>query len=166
MNDLGSALDIYQQILLDGMMRQSPVSDPETSAAMHADRMAKEAIARIIATPAGAEAYKVYEQRASSALAMAKTSGSTEQLLIVAAMYPNAAEAREALQAAADVFEIGENPRQATTVLREVLSETLEPDRRRGLLEAMGRNYLKVPGRLDIAAARRRKRQRLDLPSR
>jgi outer membrane protein assembly factor BamB len=152
-NDLTPAMELYQQILVDDSMRQVMVVDDVTSSLAPAAVVAEEAIGRIIQSPQGKVAYNAIEQQATAALAAARESNDAAKLEAVWRVYPNSQAGPVALMAAADAYEAESNWRGASLVLRRLLNKT--PDESRGLiLEAMARNYLRLPGRLDVAASR------------
>jgi hypothetical protein len=152
-NDLPSAARLYQQILLDPGMRQSPLTDPETSLTSHAGAVAEKSIDHILSTPGGAAAYEKFQLDAVAALNSAKVANDPNQLLAMAEQYPNAPQSHEALLAAARVFESQDNPRQAALVLRRVLNRP-HLEQRTSVLEALARNCVKIPGQLEVAATR------------
>jgi outer membrane protein assembly factor BamB len=148
-----AAVELYQQILFDSAMRVVSVPDPDTSVASQAGIVAEKAIGQIVRTPNGRAAYDKFEQAAAAKLAEAQASNDPAKLLEVAKIYPNAQVARPAMMAAADVFEAQGNPRLATLVLQQLLNKSPDQDRA-AVLEAMARNYLKMPRRLDVAVSR------------
>lgn len=152
-SDSTAAVELYQQILSDSAMRVVAVPDPDSGASSQAGIVAEKAIGRIQQTADGRAAYARFEQAAAAALTAAQASNDPAKLLDVAKIYPNAQVARPAMMAAADVFEAQGNPRLATLVLQQLLNKTPEQDRA-AVLEAMARNYLKIPRRLDVAVSR------------
>src|SRR5262249_44275717 len=95
---------------------------------------------------------------AAQALDAARTSGNPGALMEIAQAYPNAPAARQALMQAADAFESSGNPRQAVQALRQVYFLYRDsPDAAPAhapIIESMARNYVAMPNRLDVAAAR------------
>jgi len=152
-SDTASAVELYQQILSDSALRVVAVADPDTAASSQAGIVAEKAIGQILQTADGRAAYARFEQAAGAALAAAQASNDPAKFLEVAKIYPNAQVARPAMMAAADAFEAKGNPRLATLVLQQLLNKTPEQDRA-AVLEAMARNYLKMPRRLDVAVSR------------
>jgi hypothetical protein len=147
------AVELYQQILSDSGLRVVSVPDPDTGVSSQAAIVAEKAIGQILQTPDGPAAYGKFQQAAAANLADAQASNDPEKFLEVAKVYPNAQVARPAMMAAAAAFETQGNPRQATLVLQQLLNKNHDQDRA-AILEAMARNDLKMPRRLDIAVAR------------
>jgi hypothetical protein len=148
-----SAVKLYQQILSDSGLRVVAVPDPETGGASQAGIVAEKAIGQILQTADGRAAYAQFEQAAAAKLADAQASNDPNKFLEVAKVYPNAQVARPAMMTAANGFEAQGNPRLATLVLQQLLSKSRDQDRA-AVLEAMARNYLKMPRRLDVAVSR------------
>jgi len=151
--DFAGAIQFYQQILSDPAIRAAPLLDPQTSLMTQAGAVAEKAIAQILISPEGQDAYARFEQAAADALARAQAGGDPLQLLDVARLYPNAQAAHSAMMVAARQFEARGDARQATLVLRKLLNKDPQQDRD-VVLEAMARNYAKLPGRLDVAVSR------------
>jgi outer membrane protein assembly factor BamB len=152
-HDAADAILLYQQILADPVCRKSPITDPQTGSAVTAGSFAQNAIAEIIATPEGHAAYDSVEHEAEEKVSQYQAAGNAAALLEVARAYPNAKVARLADLTAAGVFEASGDFRMAAQVLRRLLASATDQDRYI-ILESIARNYLKLPGRLDVAAAR------------
>jgi len=150
---IAPAVELYQQILSDSGLRVVAVPDPDTGASSQAAIVAEKAIGQILQTPDGPAAYAKFEQAAAAKLADAQASNDPQKFLEVAKVYPNAQVARPAMMAAAAAFEAQGNPRLATLVLQQLLNKNRDQDRA-AILEAMARNYLKMPRRLDVAVSR------------
>ena len=103
------------------------------------------------------EAYEAVAARATAAAEAAKAAGDPVELLRVAEVYPNAPAASGAMLQAADVYEQKGNPRLAAHVLRQVFQKYGNTPAKGAIVEALVRNYLRVPGGFDIAAARLRR---------
>jgi outer membrane protein assembly factor BamB len=151
--DAGAAIELYQEILGDPAFRGMAMPDPLTGGPSQAGVVADKAIQKILDTPDGRLAYDKFEQLAAQKLRDAKAAGDPDQLMEVARMYPDARVTSEAMISAADLYEARSNPRLATHVLRELLATRHDRDRI-PVLEAMARNYLKMPGHVDAAARR------------
>ena len=119
--DAGGAIALYQQILADPEWRAYPMPDPQTTMVGPAGTVAEKAIAQILATPEGRQAYEQFEQAAADALRHAREAGDPDQLLNVARIFPDSRIAADAMQSAAESYESDGNPRMATQVLRQTL---------------------------------------------
>lgn len=151
--DFPAAVAMYQRILAEESLSKILLLDPATSSLSPAGLMAEQAIGRLVQSPAGKAAYTPYEQAAAAALQQAGTARDANQLEEVARMYPNSQVARSAMAQAAEVLESSGEFRPATLVLRKMLSKY--PDQNRvQILESMARDYLRLPGRLDVAVSR------------
>jgi outer membrane protein assembly factor BamB/tetratricopeptide (TPR) repeat protein len=151
--DFPAAMAMYQRILSDETMSKILLLDAGSSSLSPAGVMAEQAIARLMQSPLGKAAYTPYEQAAAAALEQAKIAHDANQLEAVARVYPNSQVARAAMAQAAQVLESTGDFRPATLVLRKMLSKY--PDQGRvQILESMARDYLRLPGRLDVAASR------------
>ncbi len=151
----GGAIALYQQILADPSMRALPMPDPDSPAAAtgRAGAVADRRIEKILATPQGREAYEKFQQAAAEALRQAKTAGDPDQLLNIAKVYPDSRVAADAMLSAADFYESRGDYRMATQVLRQILLR-FHDHNRATVLEALARNYLKMPGHIDVAVSR------------
>lgn len=154
--DYPAAVALYQDVLSNPELRQVPLSDRSDVAGGHlpARVVAERAIDALIKS-AGAQCYAPFEQQALSMLNEARQSGDDPaKLLEVAQVFPNAGVAPQAMLAAADAFERADDPRQATQVLRRAYLRYPGSPQRLAILESMVRDYLKMPGRLEVAIAR------------
>jgi outer membrane protein assembly factor BamB len=152
-NQFVPAVELYQQILSSDEMRLVSLPDPDAGTASQARIVAEQAIDKIIKeAPGGKQAYAKFEEAAVATYARALEAKDADQLLAVSHIYPNSQIARQATLAAAQAYEAGGNPRQATLVLRQILSSNHEQDRAM-VLEALARNYLTMKN-LEVAAAR------------
>lgn len=159
--DDAGELQLLQEILSDPAYRAEPVAQADgsalpTTAAYYAQRAIGELIAR------NPRAYEPVEQRAQAELDRVIGSGDAEQLIAVAQVYPNSNVATRAMLAAAEAYETADNARQAAAVVRVLLTRPLDPAQRLSCLEALARNYLRLPNRLDVAAARLAQAAQLD----
>jgi outer membrane protein assembly factor BamB len=152
---VGGSISLYQQILADPSMRVFPMPDPDSPAATisRAGAVADRRIEKILATPQGREAYEKFQQAAAEALSQAKAAGDPDQLLNIAKVYPDSRVAADAMISAADFYESRGNSRMATQVLRQILLR-FHDHNRAAVLEALARNYLKMPGHIDVAVSR------------
>jgi len=151
--DAGGAIALYQQILADPAWRAYPMPDAQGTTLGPAGAVAEKAIAEILATPEGRQAYEKFEQAAADALRQAREAGDPDQLLNVARIFPDSRVAADAMQSAADSYESDGNPRMATQVLRQLLLR-LHDQGRAAVLESLARNYLQMPGHTDVAVSR------------
>lgn len=152
-NDPPAELALLQELLADPALRVEPVAQADgggspTAAGYYAQRAINELIAR------HPKAYEPVEQQAQAEFDTVVGGGDPERLLGVAQVYPNSRVAGRALLAAAEAYEANGSTRQAATVLRLLLTRPLEPADRLACVEALARNYLRLPNRLDVAAAR------------
>lgn len=159
LKDAPTAARLYQEILADAKLRPVPLLDPSNGGPTQAAAVAEGAIRELVAK-AGAAVYAPYEQaaakelEAAGAAAAGAPAGAPERLLAVAQSYPNSKVAPQALLAAADAYEAAGNPRPAVQVLRQIYFKYPQsPDRAR-VIESMARNYLALPNRVEVAAAR------------
>jgi hypothetical protein len=151
--DAAAAARLYQQILSDARMRPVPLLDQASGVSTQAAAVAEDAIRALVAR-AGAAVYAPFEQQAAKDLEAAGAAANPEQLLAVAQAYPNSKVAPQALLAAADAYEAAGSPRPAVQVLRQMYFKYPQaPDRAR-VIESMARNYLALPNRVEVAAAR------------
>lgn len=145
---------LYQEVLADESLRTVPYAADETGSSAAAS-VAEAAIAEMIAQ-FGPDIYAPYEARATEALAAARAVNDPDALLAVARSHPNAGVAPEAMMAAAETYEDAGNPRRATHVLNLAYrryGSTIDPSR---IIEGQVRNYLKLPGGVEIAIGRLR----------
>lgn len=146
-------IKFYQQILLDPQLRAVSVSNAEGDDIAGAGEIARQAIAQVLMRTARS-LYAPYEAAAVELLNSAKQAGDPKKLQELAMMYPNALAAPQALLAAADIYEAGNNPRGATQALRIAYIRYPDDPEAPRVLETMARNYLRMPGRVDVAVAR------------
>jgi outer membrane protein assembly factor BamB/tetratricopeptide (TPR) repeat protein len=153
--DATSAVKLYQEILSEPELRPVPLLDETSGGPTQASAVAEDAIAALVKR-VGPAVYEPFEQAAAKQLADAQTvrPPKPEQLLAVAQVYPNAKVAAQALLAAADAFETAGNPRRAVGVLRDIYFKYPENPERIRIIESMARNYLALPNRVEVAAAR------------
>jgi outer membrane protein assembly factor BamB/tetratricopeptide (TPR) repeat protein len=143
---------LYQEILQQPALRGVSVTDAETGGASPAGAIAEAAISSAV-DRAGKNVYAAFEQSATKEFDLAKSQGAAA-MLEVAHVYPNASVAPVALIAAARALESAGEHRQATQVLRQAFVKYPEIPNRTEVLEALARNYLAIPGKVDIAVAR------------
>lgn len=148
--DYVTELKLLQEILHNPDWRSTPVVDGSTTtqAAVRAERTIGELIAK------QPELYAPYEDQASAAFNAARASANPQEIIGVALAYPNSKAAPQAMLTAADACEAAGDPRQAIAVLRQLYFRYPDALPKISVLEAMARNYLALPNRLDAAAAR------------
>lgn len=145
-----SAVEAYQRILRDPSYRD--VSSASDGGTAPASVLAKRAIDELIKQH-GRTIYASYEQEARGAIEQPGARSDPQRLMEIAAGYPNAEGASEALLAAAEAFESRGDPRRATQVLRQLLLKQPDAPQRVRLTEALARNYLSLPGGIEVAIA-------------
>ena len=89
-----------------------------------------------------------------AALMPTVATGTPGPMLDVAQVYPNSAVAPRAMLAAADSYESAKEPRAAINVLRQMYFKYPAAPQKAQILESMARNYLTLPNRVEVAAAR------------
>jgi len=151
--DAAAAIQLYQEILGDPSYRAIPMPDPQTAGNTPAGTLAERSIREILGTPDGHMAYEQFEQAAAQKLRDALAAGDPERLLEISKVYPDSHVAGAAMMAAAQCYESLGDARMATQVLRQILLRVHDRDRV-PILEAMARNYLKLPNHLDVAVSR------------
>ena len=152
-----TAVRLYQEILSRPELR-TVVVVPESDTQMEARGQVQAAVEAegqigdlIRKHP---ESYEAVGKQAVAALDAAQAAGDAAKLLEVAHTYPNATVASNAMMLAADLYEQAKNPRLAAHVLRQVFRKYGATADKGRIIEAMARNYLNIPGGLDIAVAR------------
>jgi outer membrane protein assembly factor BamB/tetratricopeptide (TPR) repeat protein len=151
--DATGAIQLYQEILGDPSYRAISMPDPQTTGDTPAGTLAEKAIREILGTPDGHMAYEQFEQAAAQKLRDALAAADPEQLLDISKVYPDSHVAGAAMMAAAQCYESRGDARMATQVLRQILLRVHDRDRV-PVLEALARNYLKLPNHLDVAVSR------------
>jgi outer membrane protein assembly factor BamB len=151
--DAAAAIQLYQEILGDPSYRAIPMPDPQTAGNTSAGTLAEKAIREILGTPDGHEAYEQFERAAEQKLRDALAAGDPDQLLDISKVYPDSHVAGAAMMAAAQCYESRGEARMATQVLRKILLTVHDRDRV-PVLEALARNYMKLPNHLDVAVSR------------
>jgi outer membrane protein assembly factor BamB len=151
--DAAAAIQLFQEILGDPSYRAIPMPDPQITANTLAGTLAEKAIKEIQGTPDGYVAYKQFEQAAAQKLSDARAAADPDQLLEISKVYPDSSVAGAAMLAAAQCYESRGDARMATQVLRQILLRVHDRDRA-AVLEALARNYLKMPNHLDVAVSR------------
>lgn len=151
--DAATAAKLYQEILADARLRAEPLLDDATATPTQAAAVAEKSIANLI-RQAGSAVYEPFQKAAEAALAEAQKTGEPAKLLAVAQVYPNASVAPRAMLAAADAYEAAGDARGAVHVLRPMYFKYPDSPEKPRIIEAMARNYLALPNRLDTAAAR------------
>ena len=149
------AVQLYQEILARPEYRKEIVAESESNAESHgsvqAALEAESQIAGLIRQHP--EAYAAVAKQAVAAMEAAKIDQSATRLLEVAQTYPNSPAAAKSMLAAADFYEQANNPRLATHVLRQVYRKYGDKSEKDRIIEAMARNYLRLPSGLEIAIA-------------
>jgi outer membrane protein assembly factor BamB len=151
--DPTASLALYEEILAEPTYRAVQLPDPVTNAPTQASALADKSIEVIKGTPDGKVAYDKFEQIALQKLQEAKLAANPDQLLDIAQVYPDSQVAGDAMLSAASLYESRGNPRMATQVLRRLLLRKHDLDRV-PVLEALARNYLRIPGDIDVAVSR------------
>jgi outer membrane protein assembly factor BamB len=151
--DAAATVQLYEEILADPAYRAVQLADPITNAPTQASILADKSIDVIKGTPDGKLAYDKVEQVALQKLRDAKLAANPDQLLDIAQVYPDSAVAGDAMLSAAQLYESRGNLRMATQVLRRLLIRKHDLDRV-PVLEALARNYLRMPGHIDVAVSR------------
>jgi outer membrane protein assembly factor BamB len=152
-NSLTEAVRLYQEILTNPKLRIVPLAEEEGTGATQAALVAEKSIADVMKVKP--EAYQQFEEQAATALQAAGKDPAA--LKAVAESYPNSASAAKAMIAAAQAYEQQSNHRLATHTLRQAYAkyaQTQGNDVKVRLLEGMARNYLAIPDRVDVTAAR------------
>jgi len=151
--DAAAAIELYQEILGDPAYRAVPMPDPQTAGNTLAGTVAEKAIREILGTPDGHVAYEQFELAAAQKLSDARAAADPDKLLDIAKVYPDSRIAGAAMMAAAECYESRGDAPMATQVLRQILPRVRDRDRV-PVLEALARNYLKMPNHLDVAVSR------------
>jgi outer membrane protein assembly factor BamB len=155
-----TAVRLYQDILdhpdwrLQAVHRDDNASEPSSGGNLdiQAGDLAEHEIHDILLRHP--DAYAAEEQLAVAALEKAQQADGPAQLLAVADKYPNAAVASKAMLQASQAYEKAGRPRQATHLLRQIYRKYGNTADKGLILEAMVRNYLTLPGGLELAKAR------------
>ncbi len=161
-----NAVRMHQEILSDAKLRAVPRVD-ERDGPVAAAAIAEKRINEIINAAGTRQPYISYELVAEEKVRAAREKKDSAALLELAQTYPNANVVTRALVAAAEVYEDNNDPRMAVHVLRQAMrrggATRAEADpNRAAVVEAIARNYLKLPGGVDSAIARLSKIARLD----
>ena len=149
------AVQLYQEILARSEYRKEVVAESESTTESHGNVQAaveaESQIAELIRQHP--EAYDAVAKQALTAMESAKTDQNAARLLEVAQTFPNSPTAAKSMLAAADLYEQADNPRLATHVLRQVYRKYGDKSDKDRIIEAMARNYLRLPGGIEIAIA-------------
>ncbi|HVT88167.1 MAG TPA: PQQ-binding-like beta-propeller repeat protein [Tepidisphaeraceae bacterium] len=151
-NQIAAEVKLYQQILNDPELRAVPITEADgttISAGEKARLGVDDAILR-----GGVAVYAPYEQEAGNAVLDAARAKNPEKLQAISLSYPNSVASARALLLAADIFESTNNPRKATQVLRQAYFRYPSAQDHERVIEALARNYLRLPNRIDVAIAR------------
>jgi hypothetical protein len=151
--DAATAVKLYQEILADARLRPEPLTDDATGTPTQAAAVAEKLINHVV-TMAGVGVYEPYQKAAAAALVEARKANEPVKLLEVAQVYPNATVAPAAMLAAADAYEAAGDAKGAVHVLRPMYFKYPDSAEKPRIIEAMARNYLALPNRVDTAAAR------------
>jgi outer membrane protein assembly factor BamB/tetratricopeptide (TPR) repeat protein len=147
--DFNAEVRFFQEILADPEFRAVSVPTDDGNGTQLAGTVAEAAInSRLRSTPA---AYKPFEDAATAAMQAAKNNHDAAALLNVARTYPNARVAPAAMLAAAEAYEAAGKNRPAGQVLSQLYRKYRENGDRARILEAQARNYLRLPGCVDVA---------------
>ena len=149
------AVQLYQEILGHPEYRKEIVAESESSTEsrgnVQAAVEAESQIAELIRQHP--EAYDAVAKQALTAMESARIDQNAAKLLEVAQTFPNSPTAAKSMLAAADLYEQAGNPRLAAHVLRQVYRKYGDKSDKDRIIEAMARNYLRLPGGLEIAIA-------------
>src|SRR3954452_4773868 len=146
--DPAAAVKLYQEILSDAAMRTVALAD-ETSGGnpTQAADTAESAIYSLI-KQGGPAVYSPFQEQAVKAMEEARAEQDPQvkanRLQAVAQTYPNSTAAADAMLAAADAYEVANQPRGAIRVLRPMWFKYQQNPNRAQILEAIARNYLAV----------------------
>ncbi|MBA3273422.1 MAG: PQQ-binding-like beta-propeller repeat protein [Chthoniobacterales bacterium] len=150
-SNAGDELRLYQEILLEPQWRAIQLTSRDDGSVASAGVVSERAIARILSTPAGPDAFAVFQQAASDELKEAAGGNNPDALLAVAQRYPNTDAAPAAMLAAAEQFEAQGKFRSATQVLNQTDRRYRDRADRTKLIETQVRNYLRLPNGLAVA---------------
>lgn len=153
--DLAAAAKLYQQVLGDATMRPVPLVDEKTGGPTQAAAVAEGQIKALVVR-GGVKIYATFEAEAAKLLTdtQAVKPVKPEALLEIAEAFPNSVTAPKALLAAAAAYESLKQPQPAVQVLRQAYFKYGEAVDKPRVIEAMARDYLALPNRVDVAAAR------------
>lgn len=150
--DFETEVRLYQEVLSDPKLRGVNVPGDDRSSVVMASVIAEGAIKeRLKSTPA---AYAQFERAAKDLLAQATASKDANQMLAVAQTYPNATVASEAMFAAADAYETAGQHRPAVQTLNQLYRKYRDTADKARILEGQARNYLMIPGCVEVAIGR------------
>jgi outer membrane protein assembly factor BamB len=147
---------LCQEILSDDAMRAASL-DNDISAADAAESTIADAMHK------DAGAYTEIAQQAKDALQSALANGDPQQLLQVAAIYPNSKAAADARTEAANRFEAANQPGKAIDVLRRIYLSYPDPVDRANVLVSIANDYLAMPNGLAPALDRMCRAARISL---
>jgi outer membrane protein assembly factor BamB len=153
--DLAGAAKLYQQVLGEPELRPVPLVDEKTGGPTQAAAVAEGQIKALVVR-GGVKLYAAFEAEAAKRLADAQAAKPVkpEALVEVADAYPNAITAPKALLAAAEAYESLKQPQPAVQALRQAYFKYGQAVDKPRVIEAMARDYLALPNRVDVAAAR------------
>jgi tetratricopeptide (TPR) repeat protein len=153
--DLAGAAKLYQQVLGEPELRPVPLVDEKTGGPTQAAAVA-EAQIKALVVRGGVKLYGPFEAEAAKRLTEAQATKPVkpEALLEIAEAFPNAVTAPKALLAAAEAYESLKQPQPAVQVLRQAYFKYGEAVDKPRVIESMARDYLALPNRVDVAAAR------------
>ena len=152
----------WQEILSDDALRAVPLIDEQTGAsgADKASTVAAASIDRLLRT--SPDAYRAFDAQAQQAFEQAKATDDARAMLALSRTFPNSRVAADAMLFAASKFERDGDAKQATQVLRTLYIRYPRGPHTAPVLEAMARNYLALPDRLDAAVARMNRAAQVD----
>jgi outer membrane protein assembly factor BamB/TolA-binding protein len=151
--DYATEARLYQEILADEPMRAVTLGSADGNGARQAAALAEAAIDALVKR-AGPQVYATYERTARDAMDFARSAGKPDDLLQIARRFPNASVASQSMFHAAEAYEAAGDHRRATQVLRQLYFKYPTAPNTAAVLEAMARNYLSIPGRVEVASAR------------
>ncbi len=150
-HDAAAEVRAYQDILLRDPLRKVMLADDAGQNLRQAAALAEQAIAERIKA-SGPACYAPYEQAAAET--MRQAGHDPDRLEAVARAYPNSQLADRAMIQAADACESAGDPRRAAQMLRQVYFKYPLAPSAPQVLEALARNYLAMPNRIDVAISR------------
>jgi outer membrane protein assembly factor BamB len=153
--DLAAAAKLYQQVLGEPELRPVPLVDEKTGGPTQAATVA-EAQIKALVVRGGVKLYAAFEAEAAKRLgeAQAAKPAKPEAFLEIAEAFPNGVTAPKALLAAAEAYESLKQPQPAVQALRQAYFKYGEAIDKARVIESMARDYLALPNRVDVAAAR------------
>lgn len=158
--DFDTEVRLFQEILSTAEYRGVSVPTDDGSGTTLASTVAEMSIAgRVKDNPAS---YRPFEEAATRALDAAKRANDPGAMLAVAQTFPNAKVAPQAMLAAAAAYEAAGSYRPAAQVLNQLYRKYRTGADRARVIEALARNYLRLPGGTGIAIGRLKEGAKFD----